>query len=438
MPAKVRDTLPRRLGLIDATAIVAGTMIGSGIFLVPGIVAQNVPSGPLILAIWLVAGALSLFGALAYAELGAMMPETGGQYVYLREAWGPLWGFLCGWTFFLAARSGGTAAVAAGFSIYFAQFVPMSQASARMTAAGLILLLTWVNYRGVTLGAAVQNTFTGLKVLGLAILIASCFTGGEQQILQAPEPAPAISAGAIGAAMIACIWAYNGWFAVNLIGGEIKEPQRNLPRALFAGTAFVTGIYLLANVGYLKALTIAEIGGAERVAAAAAGRSLGSAGAAMVALTILVSTFATVNGNVMTAPRMYFAQARDGLFFARFGDIHPVFLTPHMALAGQGIWAAVLALTGSYAQLVSYSVFTFWIFYGMTVGGLIVLRRKRPDAPRPYRMPGYPVTAIVFVALAGWVTVSAVVSSPATSAAGIAILLAGVPAYYLWKRKPVQ
>lgn len=428
------ETLPRRLTLLDATSVVIGTMIGSAIFLVPNTIAQNVPSAPLILAIWILAGILSLFGALAYAELGAMMPATGGQYVYLREAWGPLWAFLCGWTFFLAARSGATAAVAAGFSIYLAQFIPMSAPLSRIVAAALILLLTWVNYRGVKLGAAVQNTFTALKVLGLALLIGGTLVNGQIEPWSQHSQTSDVTASGFAGAFIACIWAYNGWFAVSLIGGEIKEPQRNLPRALLLGTTFVTCVYVLANIGYLRTLTIPEIAGSERVAAVAAARSLGSVGSIFVALTILASTFGTTNGNVMTAPRLYFAQARDGLFFRRFGDIHPAFKTPHISILGQGIWASVLALTGSYTQLVSYAVFTFWIFYGLTVAGLLVIRHRHPDAPRPYKMFGYPVTPLLFAAVSVAVVLSAIVSSPATSAMGFAILAAGVPAYYLWRR----
>ena len=428
------DVLPRKLGLLDATNVVVGTMIGSAIFLVPNIIAQNVPSVPLILSIWILAGIVSLFGALAYAELGAMMPATGGQYVYLREAWGPLWGFLCGWTFFLAARSGATAAVAAGFSIYFSQFIPMPAIYSRMVAAALILVLTFVNYRGVRLGAAVQNTFTALKVIGLVTLIGSTLVSGEQDLSQVPLQPAGISATNLASAMIACMWAYNGWFAVSLVAGEIKEPQRNLPRALIIGTAFVIGVYLLANIGYLKTLTVPEIANSTRVAATAADRTLGGIGSAFVALTILVSTFGTTNGNVMTAPRLYFAQARDGLFFRSFGGIHPAFKTPHIAILGQGIMASILALTGSYAQLVSYATFTFWIFYGMTVAGLIVLRRKHPEAPRPYRMFGYPATTILFVVVAAWIVAAAVISAPRTSAIGLLILAAGVPAYYFWRR----
>jgi APA family basic amino acid/polyamine antiporter len=383
---------------------------------------------------WLLAGVLSFFGAVAYAELGAMIPATGGQYVYLRTAWGPLWGFLCGWNFFLAARSGATAAVAVGFSIYLSHFVSMPPVLSRTVAAALILALTLVNYRGVRLGATVQNIFTILKLLGLVMLIGSMFATGGRGIPQPPLQPSALSVAHLAAAIVACVWAYNGWAAISLVGGEIKDPQRNLPRSIVLGTAVVTLVYLLANIGYLRTLTIAEIAGTERVAATAAARTMGSIGSAFVALTILVSTFGTINGNIMTAPRIYFAQARDGLFFRRFGDIHPAFETPHISILGQGIWSAILALTGTYSQLVSYAMFTFWIFYGMTVAGLIVLRRKCPDAPRPYRMFGYPVTPVLFVGIAGWVVIFAFISSPLTSTMGLSILLTGVPAYYVWRR----
>ncbi len=363
-----------------------------------------------------------------------MMPATGGQYVYLRTAWGPLWGFLCGWTFFLAARSGGTASLAAAFSIYLAQFIPMPSAYSRMVAAALILFLTFVNYRGVRLGATVLNIFTALKVVGLVTLIIGTLTMGEQDVFQEPVQSAPVSVAGLASAIVACMWAYNGWFAVSLIAGEVKDPQRNLPRALMIGTTFVIGVYFLANVGYLKSLTVPEIAGSTRVGATAAERVMGGIGSTFVALTILVSTFGTANATIMAAPRLYFAQARDGLFFRSFARIHPAFQTPHISILGQGIWAAILALTGSYQQLIAYASFTFWIFYGMTVAGLIVLRQKQPDAPRPYRMFGYPATAILFVVMAGWMVVSAVISSPRTSAIGTLILASGVPAYYLWRR----
>ena len=432
-PASPPRELPRRLGLLDSTNIVVGTMIGSAIFLVPNTIAQSIHSVNLTLAMWLVAGIVSMFGALAYAELGAMMPDSGGQYVYLREAWGPLWGFLCGWTFFLVARSGATAAVAAGFATYFSQFVPMSAAASRGLAAALIIVLTLVNYRGVRLGAGVQNVFTGLKLLGLLVLIGSTLPGGGAGLSQQVVQAPGLSASQFGSAMVACIFSYNGWFALGMIGGEIKDPQRNLPRAIILGVALVTVVYILANIGYLRTLTISEIAGTKRVAEATAARTMGTIGSTFVALTILVSTLGATNSTLMSGSRVYFAQARDSLFFRPFGKIHPAFETPHVALLGAGIWSAILAFTGSYSQLVSYAIFTFWIFYGVTVAGLLVLRRRRPDALRPYRMFGYPITPILFIGVAGGVASFAFISAPLTSTIGLSIVAAGVPAYYAWR-----
>jgi APA family basic amino acid/polyamine antiporter len=426
--------LPRTLGLLDSTNIVVGTMIGSAIFLVPHTIAQNIQSAPMTLVLWLLAGVLSMFGALAYAELGAMMPSSGGLYVYIREAWGPLWGFVCGWTLFLVARSGATAAVAAGFSIYFAQLVPMSAAASRWVAAILIFALTLVSYCGVRLGATVQNVFTGLKLLGLLVLMCSTIVGGGHALSQPPVRPQELSLAQFGTAMLVCVFAYNGWLAIGLVGGEIKDPQRNLPRAIILGVGAVTFVYVLVNIGYLRTLTIAEMASTERVAEAAATRTMGSVGATFVVLTILASTFGTTNSTVMTGPRLTFAQARDGLFFRPFGNIHPAFQTPHISILVWGIWSAILALTGSYVQLVAYSTFMFWILYGMSVAGLIVLRRTRPDAPRPYRMFGYPVTPALFIGLSGGVVIFGFISAPLTSTIGVAILLAGIPAYHLWRR----
>jgi APA family basic amino acid/polyamine antiporter len=428
-----RAELPRKLGLFDSTTIVIGTMIGSAIFLVPGSIAQSLPSTPMILAMWIVAGVLSFLGALAYAELGAMMPATGGQYVFLRDSFGPLWGFLCGWSFFLAARSGGIAVVAVGFSIYLGYFIPMPPLVLKLVPVALILLLTVVNYRGVRMGAAVQNIFTSLKVLGILVLIVAAFLSPAHGA--APEPAADFSLSKFGLAMIAGLWAYNGWYAISLVAGEVRRPQRNIPLSLIIGVSVVIAIYLLANVAYLRQLPIPVLAATERVASTVAERTMGPAGAALVAITILISMFGTTNGNILTAPRLYFAQANDGLFFERFGFVHPQFETPAFAIAGQGIWACVLAVSGSYEVLFSYSTFTFWVFYGMTVASVIVFRRRLPDAPRPYRMWGYPVTPVVFVAAAACFVANTLVSRPGPSLVGSLIILSGVPAYYVWRSR---
>ena len=431
-----RADLPRKLGLLDSTSIVIGTMVGSAIFLVPSSIARELPSVSMNLAVWIIAGLLSALGALAYAELGAMMPATGGQYVFLREAFGPFWGFICGWGFFFAARSGGIAVVSVAFSIYLSYFIPLSPIAQKCVACGLIMLLTAVNYRGVRLGATVQNVFTALKLAGLAVLIVAAFVKpGHPPVPSAPV---AFSMDHFGVAMIAGLWAYNGWYAISLVAGEVRNPGRNLPLSLLIGVTTATAIYLLANLGYFRQLTIPEIAATERVAAATAGRTMGHFGAALVSLTILISTFGTTNGNILTASRLYFAQARDGLFFEKFGFIHPRFVTPSVSLLGQGVWSAILAASGSYELLFSYSTFAFWIFYAMTVAGVIVLRRRRPDMPRPYKMWGYPVTPILFVVVAVWFVVNTLISRPGPSLTGLGIIASGIPAYFVWRRRAAR
>ena len=426
--------LPRKLGLLDATAIVVGTVIGSAIFLVPNTVARNLPSVPLILLVWSVTGLLSFFGALAYAELGAMLPSTGGQYVYLREAYGPLGGFLSGWASFLVMQSGSIATLAAGFSIYLSYFVPLSPLGAKMASVALIAALTIVNYRGVRHGAAVQRTFTFLKLAGLSIIVISAFLAPRHL-----PGAPAAAAGAFswahfGVAMIACLWAYEGWNCVSFVAGEVKRPERNLLLALALGTAALIAIYLTANIAYLRVLGVPAIAATDRVAASSAEVTLGPLGGTLVSLTILLSIIGACNGSVLTCARIYFAQARDGLFFRAVGKVHPRFETPHVAIAVQGVWAAVLAISGSYELLFSYVIFAAWIFYGMAVLGVIVLRRKAPQLARPYRMWGYPVTPVAFAAVAFWFVINTIVTTPKSSLIGLAIVAAGVPVYYIWRR----
>ena len=429
--------LPRRLESLDAAAIVVGTVIGSGIFLTPHAVARSLPSASLILIVWLFTGLLSFFGALAFAELGTMMPATGGQYVYLREAYGPLWAFLCGWTLFLVVQSGGIATLAVGFAIYLSHFVPLSPAMSRVAAVGLVAILTWVNYRGVGAGAATQKLFTALKISGLALIIGGALFSGSESSWDASSWAlSGFSLTHFGEAMIATLWTYEGWNVISFIAGEVKRPQRNLPLSLGAGVGVVIAIYLLANVAYLKALPIGEIAATERVAAAVAERTLGSLGAATVTLTILLSIIGSINGSIMTVPRIYFAQARDGLLFAPFGRVHPRFQTPSFSILAQGIWVAVLTVSGSYEKLFSYSMFAAWIFYGMAALAVLILRRKQPDRPRPYRMWGYPVTPLGFAAVSFWFVGNTIWTQPGPSLAGLLLIAAGVPLYY-WRRRSV-
>jgi len=429
--------LSRAIGLLDATAIVVGTVIGSAIFLVPNAVAASLPSAPFMLLVWVVTGVLSFFGALAFAELGAMMPATGGQYVYLREAYGPLAGFVSGGALFLVIQTGSLATLAAGFSIYLAYFVPLSAVAAKIASVGLILTLTAVNYRGVLLGVGVQRLFTFLKLAGLAVIVVSAFLV-PRHAAPAASVDSAITWSRFGVAMIACLWAYEGWNSVSFVAGEVRRPSRNLPLALGIGTALLIAIYVGANVAYLRMLSVAEIASTSRVAARSAEISLGSFGATLVALTILVSIVGATNGSALTSARIYFAQARDGLFVSALGRVHPRFKTPHVAIAVQGVWASVLAVSGSYERLFSYVVFTAWIFYGLAVLAVVVLRRRWPERERPYKMWGYPVTPLLFAGAAFWFVVNTIVTTPLSSLAGLAIVATGIPAYFIWARPGVQ
>ena len=433
-PDDLMTVLPRKLGLVDATAIVIGDVVGTAIFLVPNSVAQNLSSAAMILAVWIVTGVLSFFGALAYAELGAMIPSTGGQYVFLRDSYGPLWGFLCGWSFILAIYSGANATLAVGFATYLSYFIHLTPLLFKLAAVALVAILTLVNYRGVELGAATQRFFTLLSVSGLVAIIGSALLSRQSTAIEWSLPA-SIPWSHFGVAMIACLWAYEGWSSVSFVAGEIKQPQRNLPLALGLGVAIIVALYVLANVAYLKILPISTIASTERVAETMAERTIGPLGASLVALTVLLSTAGCTNAGAMTGPRIYFAQARDGLFFRKIGDVHPRFQTPSISILVQGIVTAVLAVSGSYEKLFSYVTFVAWVFYGLTVTGVLVLRRKYPDLPRPYKMWGYPVTPVLFAAIAFGFVINTLVTTPGPSLKGIAIVASGVPVYYVWKRK---
>jgi APA family basic amino acid/polyamine antiporter len=431
--------LPRRLGLLDSAAIVVGTIIGSGIFVVPNLVARSLPSEPWIIIAWVFTGVLSFFGALAYAELGAMLPATGGQYVFLREAYGPLAGFLCGWTYFFVVISAAIAWLSITFATYVGYFVPLGPALSKAIAVALIAAVTLINYRGVTVGAAVQKTFTMMKVVGLAVLVGAAFLSSSHHSPAAFSTAPSSPSGVtltgFGVAMIACLLSYDGWVALSFVAGEVKDPKRNLPLALAVGLALAIAIYVAANVAYLRVLTPAEIAAAPRVGALVAEHTMGTAGGAFVSATILLSIVGAINGWAMAAPRIYFAQARDGLFFRRFAAVHPRFQTPHLSILMFGAWSALLALTGTYETLASYAMFAAWVFYGLTALAVLVLRRKQPLRPRPYRMTGYPATLMVFAAVALGFVVNTFVATPGPAITGTVLIAAGVPVYFIWKRK---
>src|SRR5215471_18738677 len=428
--------LPRKLGLLDSAAIVTGTIIGAGIFLVPNLVARSLPSAAWIVGAWIFTGVLSFFGALAYAELGAMIPATGGQYVFLREAWGPLCGFLCGWTYFFVVLSASIAWLSITFTNYLGYFLPMDATTAKVVAVAVIALMTLINYRGVRTGAAVQNLFTAIKLGTLLVLICSAFFAGTPAPSSPPNAiTPPITLSGFGVAMISCVLTYDGWVALSFMAGEVKNPKRNLPLGIALGLAAAMAVYVLAILAYTRVLSVAEIAGTDRVGALAAERVLGAAGGKFIAFSILMSIGGGLNGWSMTAPRIYFAQARDGLFFRQFAAIHPRFETPYISILMFGAWSALLALTGTYETLAAYAMFAAWVFYALTSLGVIVLRRTQPDRERPYRMTGYPVTLLIFALVAIGFVVNTFIATPGPAIIGSLFIASGVPVYFWWKRK---
>ena len=425
--------LPRKLGFLDTVSIIIGIVIGSGIFVLPNVIAKALPSAGAIFGAWVLAGVLSFCGALAYAELGAMLPRTGGDYVFLRVAYGPLWAFACAWTLMLAVLAGGSAWLAVTFSMYASYFVPLTPVASKGVSIALIAILSAVNYVGVKAGARVQVTLTILKIAAVVVLVTGAFlANGRPDLTPMAASGEPISLANFGFAMSACLMAYNGWSYVSFVAGEVRNPERNLLRALVGGMAAVAALYLLANAAYLRVMTIPEIAAAKRVAADVAARTMGTAGGAFVSAAVLLSVAGALNGCILTAARIPFAQARDGLFFARFGSVHPRFQTPATAISWAAVWTSILVITGSYETLYSYTIVAAWIFYTMAVAAVFILRRRLPDAPRPYRMWGYPWTAALFIGVSAWFIANAVATQRRPSLMALLIIGSGVAAYYLW------
>ncbi len=436
---QTRRELPRVLGLLDIVGILVGTVIGSGIFIVPATVAAQVHSPALMLSVWIVGGVLSFFGALVFSELGAMFPQAGGMYVYLRESYGGLIAFLFGWTLFLVIECGSIATLSMAFaSKYLPYFIPLGRVGIKAVALVLIAILTAVNYAGTRYGARLQNVLMFIKfaaIVGVSIVVLG-FGGGSVDHFVTPAAPPLSGAllSSFGVALVATLWAYKGWEAATFTAGELKDPQRNLPLGLFAGTLLVIGLYLLANVAYLWVLPAPEIARSSRIAADAMQKAVGGAGAGIVAFVILFSITGAANGNLLTAPRVFYAMANDGVFFRQFARVHQRFVTPYVSIVATGVWAGVLSLTGTFEQLAAYVIFGQWIFFGLTVAGVIILRRTRPELSRPYRTWGYPITPIVFIAAALLISINSLIAQPLNALAGLGIILLGIPAYAYWRR----
>jgi len=447
--------LRRDLGMWGAASIVVGTVIGSGIFLVPSTMIRQVGSPRMLFAVWVFGGLLSLFGALSYAELAAAMPEAGGEYVYLREAYGPLWGFLYGWTQMWVAKSGSIATLATAFFYYLANFRPeldgvlysvplpigphggpLEIRHGQLLAMAVIVVLGGINYLGVKVGGRVQVGVTILKVALIAAIVVIGLGSARGSAAHFSSTIPAIG-GAAGffAALVGALWAYDGWNNVSMVSSEIRNPQRRLPRALIAGTALVIGIYLLANLAYFWVLSPGEVASTPRVAAEMMRRIYGQAGAGAVSIAAMVSIFAALNGSILSGSRVPYAMARDGLFFRSVASVHPVYRTPAVSILALSGWAALLVLSGRYEQLYTYVIFASWILYGMTAAAVLVLRRRRPELARPYRTVGYPLVPVLFVMGALAVLISTVTQSPRESLLGLGIILAGLPFYFHWRRR---
>ena len=431
--------LRRSLTLFDMTMIAIGGTIGSGIFLTPSLIAGALPSPALIIGVWLVGGLMAMAGALTFSELAALMPRAGGEYVYLTEAYGGLVGFLFGWAYFLVCNAGGLGALSVAFATYAGYFVPLGPVATKLVAIGGLLLLTTINVLGVKAGAIFSDVFTVLKIAGIAALIGVGFAFGSSHTTAfsfTPGVVPGGLAGGLATAMVGVLWSTGGWQHATYASGEVKNPRRTLPLAMIIGTAVVTLIYVLVNVAYMFLLTPAEIAASPRVAADAVSRVLGSGGGAAISLAIFISTFGVVGIYTLTAPRIYFAMANDGLFFKRVAQVHPRFHTPAFAIVAQSCWAVLLILFwGTFENLISYVVFTDWIFFGLAAASVFVFRKRLPHAERLSRVPLYPLTPLFFVAMSAWFVAVTLVQRPAQAWAGIAFLALGVPVYFYWKRR---
>src|SRR2546421_1901333 len=447
-PSELRIPYARRLGIFSATMAVIGGIIGSGVFLGPEVVAARVGSAGLTLTAWVLGGIIALAGALCFGELGARRPRAGGGYVYLRDAFGPLAAFLYGWALLLVIATGATAAVAVTFASYT---VPLLGLPARATlplATAAIVLLSAVNYVGVKPAAVTQNVFTMLKLGALAALIVSGLFFAPSTALNRLLPPSAAPGGvanigvALGAALVPVLFAYGGWQQTNFIAEELIAPERDLPRALMLGVAGVVTVYLLANVAYLRVLGAGGLAASTAPAADVMGRVLGPAGRRLLSAGVAVSTFGFLNLVILVTPRVFQAMAADGVFLDRLARLHPVYRTPAGAIAFMGAWSIVLAVSGSYAQLLDYVVFGDWIFFGLTVASLFIynltphppLRDAETGSEGGFRVPFYPWTPALFVLAAAYVVVSSVVANPHNALIGTGLLALGVPVYW-WARR---
>lgn len=444
-PDPFGERLPRRLGLWSAVAVAVGSTIGSGIFRTPATVAARVEDVTLFMGVWVVGGIVALCGALTYAELAASYPRSGGIYVFIREAFGPLPAFLFGWAELLVIRPGAFGAISITASAYTLRLVGIEPAAPvgglplhaeQLLAAVYVAVVAAVNYRGIQRGALLQNVSTAFKVAALlALIVLGFLLGGGVSAAAAPTGhATPVGLSPALLAMVAILWAYDGWADLAFVGGEVRDPQRNLPRALLIGTAVVVVLYLGANLVYLHLIPIGRMKNAELVAADSAQLLLGPAGVVAVSAAVAVSTFGTLNGSMMTAPRIFYALAEDGLFPSIIARVDPKTGAPGAAILLTAFLGMVFVLVRTFAQLADQFVIGIWPFYALAVAAIYVLRHRRPDLPRPYRTWGYPVVPAVFLVASLFLLGNYFVSQPLASAVDVGILLAGIPVFALWRR----
>ena len=440
------ERLPRRLGLLSAWAVLVGSTIGSGIFRTPAVVAERVDAPGLFVAGWILGGVIALAGALTIAELAAMFPRTGGIYVYVREAFGPLPAFLFGWAEFVVIRPAAYGAIAITSAEYFWRLagvdggmVPggLPLTLAQLTAAGFIVLVAAVNYRGIQVGAIVQNASTFFKVAALALLIVLGFVLPHAAPVApvAPVASSLPPLAGFGIALVAILWAYDGWADLSFVGGEVKDPQRVLPRALLMGTATVVVLYLAAIAVYWHIVPLDRMAGSPLIAADAAQAVIGRAGVVFVSLAIMISTFGTLNGSMMTGPRIFFAMADDRLFFRRLAEVHPRFGSPALCIVLAAVLGVIYVSIRQFADLADQFIIGIWPFYALGVAAVFVLRRRRPEAARPYRVWGYPLVPVLFLVASVYLLGNYMLTETGIFLWDVVVILSGIPIYVYWARR---
>ena len=456
-----RDLI-RGLGLTAAVMLVAGSMIGSGIFRKPSTMAGQLLSPELLIIVWIIAGLITFIGALINAEIAGMIDETGGQYVYFRKMYGDFTAYIYGWSILAVIQTGSQAAIAYVFAEYLGYFIKYPQLSqawqnfsiyipmvgyihpfldfgTKAVAILSIILLTWINYLGVIFGGVVQTVVTFLKIGSIILLSVLLFLFGNGSFSNVysnftiPDSTANNFFSLIGLALVGAFWAYDGWNNVTFVAGEIKEPQRNVPKALLFGTLIVMGLYVLVNAAYLYILPVETMAKSPLVAAAAVEHIFGTRGASLISIAVIISTFGALNGSILSTARVQYAMSRSNLFFRSLGKIHPKYGTPHISLIVLGIWSCMLVMSGSFDTISDYVIFAAWLFYMLGALGVIVLRKKMPATPRPYKVWGYPYTPLIFVVFSLLFLVNTLISETENAMMGLLLILIGLPVYIYWK-----